>query len=81
MDKEILLDIRAKIKKARKYAKLSEEYETKVFNMLDEIGVDTEAYKTNAENASNLQQAISCYIGYNEYSLNGLMKEIENTMR
>lgn len=81
MDKEILLEIRTNIKKARKYAKLSEEYETKVFNMLDEIGVDTEAYKTKAENASNLQQAISCYISYNEYSLNGLMKEIEDAMR
>lgn len=81
MDKEILLEIRTNIKKARKYAKLSEEYETKVFNMLDEIRVDAEAYKTKAENASNLQQAISCYISYNEYSLNGLMKEIENAMR
>ena len=49
--------------------------------MLDEIGVDTEAYKTKTENASNLQQAISCYISYNEYSLNGLMKEIEDAMR
>lgn len=81
MDKEILLEIRANIKKARKYAKLSEEYETKVFNMLDEIGVDAETYKTKAENASNLQQEISCYISYNEYSLNGLVKEIEDVMR
>lgn len=81
MDREILLEIKSNIKKARKYAKLSEEYEAKVFDMLDEIGVDTEVYITKAENASNLQQAISCYISYNEYSLDGLMKEIEDVVR
>ena len=81
MDRNILQEIKSNIKKDRKYAKLSEEYETKVFNMLDEIGVDAEIYKTKAENASNLQQAISCYIRYNEYSLNGLMKEIEDVVQ
>ncbi len=81
MDREILLEIKSNIKKARKYAKLSEEYEAKVFDMLDEIGVDTEVYITKAENAANVQQAISCYISYNEYSLDGLMKEIEDVVR
>lgn len=77
-DDKIFSDIKVNIKKARKYAELSKEYETKVFNMLDDIGANTESYKTNAENASNLQEAICCYINYDEYSLEGLMEEIRN---
>lgn len=80
MDKEILLEIKSNIRKAKKYAELSKKYEEKTFNMLDVIGINTELYKTDAENASNLQEAICCYINYDEYSLDGLMKEIRKAM-
>lgn len=52
------------------------EAEDLIFKALDDLGIDPAKYNTAAENASNLAEAISCYISYGEYSVDGLMKEI-----
>lgn len=52
-----------------------------IFNALDDLGIDPAKYSTAAENASNLAEAISCYISYGEYSVDGLMKEIRKAYK
>ena len=32
----------------------------------------------DAENASNLKEAICCYLSYNEYTLDGILREIRS---
>ena len=36
---------------------------------------------TNAENAENLEEAITCYIDYGEYGIKNLMQEIEEALK
>lgn len=47
-----------------------------IYEALDDLGIDSDNVKTDAENADNLRDAISCYVQYGEYSIDGLMKEI-----
>lgn len=48
-----------------------------IYEALDDLGIDSDNVKTGAENADNLRDAISCYVQYGEYSIDGLMKEIK----
>lgn len=80
MDREIFKQIKSNIRKSKKYADLSAEYQQKTFELLDYIGIELDTVKTNAENAGNLQEAITCYISYGEYSFDDLMKEIKNSI-
>ena len=52
------------------------EAENLIFEALSDLGLDPTKHTTAAENASNLAEAISCYISYGEYSVDGLMQEI-----
>ena len=38
--------------------------------------IDADQISSEAENADNLLQAISCYIDYGEYGVAGIMKEV-----
>lgn len=51
-----------------------------IFNMLRNMGVDLQS-DTKAENADCLDEAINCYIQYNEYNIDNIMKEIEGAIR
>lgn len=50
--------------------------ERAVFNALEDMCIDAESIETSAENASNLMEAITCYLCYDEYSVAGIMKEV-----
>lgn len=52
-----------------------------IYKALDDLGIDPANIKTDAENADNLSDAISCYVSYGEYSIDGLMKEIRAAYR
>lgn len=74
-EKSILL--RKGIETAKELQDKATEAEDLIFKALDDLGVDSAKHNTAAENASNLLEAISCYIHYGEYSIDGLMKEIQ----
>lgn len=65
------------IETAKELQDKATEAEDLIFKALDDLGVDSAKHNTAAENASNLLEAISCYIHYGEYSIDGLMKEIQ----
>jgi hypothetical protein len=48
--------------------------ENKIFELLADLPV--EEIPTNAYNADNLQEAITCYLSYGEYDIDSLMAEI-----
>ena len=80
LNRRVLNEIKSNIRKAKKYADLSVEYQQKVFELLDVIGIKPDSIATMAENADNLERVITCCIAYGEYSIEKLMKEIENTV-
>jgi len=47
-----------------------------VYLALEDMCIDADQISTDAENARNLEEAISCYIDYGEYSAAGIMKEV-----
>lgn len=50
--------------------------EAAVFMALEDMCIDVESIPTDAENANNLGEAICCFLQHNEYSINGIMKEV-----
>ena len=75
MTEQTLRTIENAIKRAKKKANEAQAAEMQVYKMLDDACIDLTT-PTEAENASNLDEAIACYLSYDEYSLAGLMKEI-----
>ena len=73
---EKLVFIEKLIRKARKSAIEAYEAERVVFEFLGGDGLRLDGIPSEAENANNLEEAISCYINYEEYSVHGLIKEI-----
>lgn len=47
-----------------------------VYQALEDMCIEADQIRSDAENASNLEEAISCYIDYGEYSAAGIMKEV-----
>jgi len=78
-------EIRKLIKSARDYTKKGQTKEREVLTLLQDIlsehGNDLSNFRTKHFNASNLEEAITCYISYGEYSLSELMKEIKSAIK
>lgn len=69
------------IETAKELQDRATEAEDLIFKALDDLGIDPAKYNTAAENSSNLEEAISCYIHYGEYSLDGLIREIKKAYK
>lgn len=80
-ENDLLKSIRDNILKARRHANLSTKYQDESFDLLQIIGIEASQIKTNAENADDLEQAITCYISYGEYSIYKIMEEIKNVLK
>lgn len=76
-NQEKFILLRKGIETAKELQDKATEAEDLIFKALDDLGIDPAKYSTAAENASNLAEAISCYISCGEYSVDGLMKEIQ----
>ena len=49
-----------------------------VMDAIEDIGiVDLSRFKTQAENADNLEEAMYCYIQYGEFDVDSIIKEIK----
>lgn len=69
-----------KIETARKKSISFADSYYKAMSDLESLIRGTDLIQSDAENADNLQDAISCYIQYGEYSLDKLRQEIESAL-
>ena len=69
-----------KIEAARKKSISFADSYYKAMSDLESLIRYTDLIQSDAENADNLQDAISCYIQYGEYSLDKLRQEIESAL-
>lgn len=67
------------IEKTRKYYDKAQKAEEELFNYIEKIcpDVDLECIPSNAENADNIKDAITCYCQYGEYSSDEIYKELK----
>lgn len=72
---EELKELKKLISKARNIEIKKIEIIKEIFRILDDKEINLE-YETEAENAEDLGQAISCYIDFGEYDINSIFKEI-----
>lgn len=70
-----LMVVKKLLQKARKKNKESDEALRAVYQVIDNMDIDLNAY-SDAENADTLEEAINCYIQYGEYNLTDLLEEI-----
>lgn len=77
MNKENMGALKDKINFARQAVLHEERAVREVLDMLDNMGINLSS-TTNAENASNLEDAILCFIQYGEYSLENILREIQD---
>ncbi len=64
------------LKRAKTAADKAHAAERMVFKALEDMCIDPDCVPTGAENAENLEEAISCFLNYDEYSVAGIMKEV-----
>ena len=64
------------LSKAKNYYTKAQAAETMVYHSLVDMCIDADEVLTEAENATNLTEAIACYLCYDEYSHEGIMKEV-----
>lgn len=77
MQDEIVFSIFERIlKRAKAAAEKAQAAERMVFKALEDMCIDPSEIPTSAENAENLEEAIACFLEYDEYSVAGIMKEV-----
>ena len=75
-----LNEVRQLILKARRKQVELDTLIDKIYNLLNDMNVNIRGL-SEAENAVYLDGAINCYIEYNEYNIDSIMKEIKENMK
>ena len=70
--------LRSLIESARKKQVVAQNALGSVMEAIEDLGIiDLSRFETKAENASNLEEAICCYIQYGEFDVDSIIKEIK----
>ena len=77
MDQLTFRAIDRKIELARRAQWIADQRLKQVFAELDRLCIDPGEIPAAAENATTLEEAISCYVQYGEFTRSGLLREIK----
>lgn len=68
------------LERAREKFLKAEEEERKLNSLIEKVlpEMDFSEISTKAENAENLEEAISCYVQYGEHNIEGIIEELES---
>lgn len=71
-------EFKVKMRRTRSAFMRAAKKEAEIFDLIDDTfgRMDLEAIPSDAENAENLHEAISCYLQYGEYDLDLLWDEL-----
>lgn len=70
--------LRSLIESARKKQIVAQNALGSVMEAIEDLGIiDLSRLETKAENASNLEEAICCYIQYGEFDVDSIIEEIK----
>lgn len=77
LDQSVLFVLDRKLQAARNAQKIADRRLQAFFDELESLRIDPSEHPTAAENASTLEEAITCYVQYGEYTRSGLLREIK----
>ena len=77
LDQRVIYTLDRKLQAARNAQKIADQRLRAVFDELDKLYIEPGEIPTEAENATTLEEAIACYVQYNEYTRSGLLREIK----
>lgn len=70
--------LRSLIESARKKQVAAQNALGSVMEAIEDLGIiDLSRFETKAENASNIEEAICCYIQYGEFDVDSIIEEIK----
>lgn len=75
-DKMVFRRFKSLLERARKKQVEADAATALVYRAIEDMCIDADLISSQAENADNLQEAISCFISYGEYNITGIMKEV-----
>lgn len=75
-DELVFMEFEKALKSAKRKAVAAHNAQNHIFELLEDMCIDAEGIPTKAENASNLYEAITCYLDFGEYTLTGIMREV-----
>lgn len=78
LDQSVLFVLDRKLQAARNAQKIADRHLQAFFDELENLCIDPSEHPTAAENASTLEEAITCYVQYGEYTRSGLLREIKS---
>lgn len=81
LTEEALTAFKRRLERAKRKAEESAAATRAVFAALEDMCIDPSEISTAAENADNLEEAISCFIDYGEYSVSGIMREVRGAFK
>lgn len=76
LTEQALAVFKRRLEQARKKSVESAAATKAVFDALEDMCIEPDEIPSAAENAENLEEAISCFIDYGEYSVSGIMREV-----
>lgn len=76
-DEALFREFKKLLRSAKRKAAAAQAAEDEVFRLIECMGIVPDSVPTNAENADNLQDAITCYLSYDEYSEKGIISEVQ----
>lgn len=76
-DELVFRRFKSLLEKARKKQTEATAATALVYRALEDMCIDADQIPSDAENADNLEDAISCFIDYGEYSVAGIMREVK----
>ena len=74
----VFMEFEKALKSARRKSVAAHEAARLVFALLDDMCIDADRISSEAENAENLADAITCYLQYGEFSLSKIMREVRS---
>ena len=77
-DELVFMEFEKALKSAKRKAVAAQKAQNHIFELLEDMRIDAEKIPTKAENASDLGEAITCYLDYGEYTLLGIMREVRS---
>ena len=77
-DELVFMEFEKALKSAKRKAVAAQKAQNHIFELLEDMCIDADTVATKAENASDLGEAITCYLDYGEYTLSGIMREVRS---
>lgn len=76
LTEQVLATFKRRLERAKRKSDESATATQAVFAALEDMCIEPGEIPTSAENATNLEEAICCFIDYGEYSIGGIMQEV-----